>query len=93
MQQIVPVLQRDEAGLERPQQEERATQDHRRPQQHVNPDRRGEFELDQRGEPDNDQPEKEDDKDRRAVAGILGREVEEPQLGQAWRTRSGARRM
>src|SRR6266702_3092148 len=76
MQEIVPVLQRDEAGLQGPQQGDPATEDQRRPQHHVNPDRRGEFELDQGGEPDDDQPEKENDEHLRAVARILGREVE-----------------
>src|SRR5207249_2320509 len=35
-----------------------------------------EFELDHGGEPDNDQPEKENHKHLGAIAGILGREVE-----------------
>src|ERR1700687_115433 len=55
MQQIVSVLQGDQACLQGPQQEDAA---------------------DQGGEPDNDQPEKENHKPRRAIARILGREIE-----------------
>ena len=76
MQEIVPVLQRDEAGLQGPQQDDPAAEDQRRPQHHVNPDRRGEFELNQGGEPDDDQPEEEDHEHLRAVTRILGGEIE-----------------
>ena len=75
VQQVVLVLQRDERRLQRPQHHDRAAEDQRRPQHEMEPDRRREFDLDDGGEPDNDQPEKEDDENRRAVAGVLRRQI------------------
>jgi hypothetical protein len=73
---LVPVLQGDHGGLERPQHQDRAAKDQRRPKRHVNPDRRRKFQLDPDGEPDNEHSEEKDDEHRRPVAGILSREIE-----------------
>jgi len=76
VQQIVLVLQRDQPGLQRPQHQDRAAQDQRRPQHEMHPDRRREFDLDDRREANDDEPEKQDHEHRRTIAGILRRQIE-----------------
>ena len=70
------VLQRDQSGLEGPQHQIAPPRISGAQSSHVNPDRRRELHLDDRGETDDDHAEEKDDEDRRAVAGILRREVE-----------------
>src|SRR6516165_2582707 len=76
----MPVLQRDQPCLEWAQHRYCAAEDQRSPQQQMHPHRRGEPDLDHGGETDDDQAEEQDDKDRRAIAGILGREIETTDL-------------
>src|SRR6516162_957857 len=76
----MPVLQRDQPCLEWAQHRYCAAEDQRGPQQQMYPHRRGEPDLDHGGETDDDQAEEQDDKDRRAIAGILGREIETTDL-------------
>src|SRR5437868_4949444 len=70
------VLQRDEPGLERAKQQDRSGHGDREPERDVHPDRRRELDLDECREQHDDGAEDEDNKDRRTVAGILGRDIE-----------------
>ena len=76
MQQIVPVLQRDHARLQRPQEQHRAGEDQRCQHDEVHPDRRFEFDLHPGGEADGDRAEKENQEHRGTIARVLGREIE-----------------
>jgi hypothetical protein len=73
---MVAVLQRDQPCLEGPQHCHGAEEDQRRPQHEMDPDRRRECNLDDRGQTDNDKAEKQDDKNGGAVAGVLGGKIE-----------------
>jgi hypothetical protein len=55
---MVTVLQRDQTCFEGSQHEDRAADDERRPKDEMYPNRRGKFDLDQSGEPDDDQAQK-----------------------------------
>ena len=73
---MVAILQGDQARLERAQHRDRAAENERRPQHEMHPDRRREPELDHSSETDDDQAEKENHKDRGAIAGVLRRQIE-----------------
>ena len=77
---MVTVLQRDQPRLERAQHGYRAAEDQGRPQQQMHPERRRELDLDQSGETDNDEAEKQDYKDRRSVPRVLRRQIETTRL-------------
>ena len=81
MQQCAGIAARSGPALSGRNIDDRAAEDQRRPQHHDAPRCGGEKLISTHGgEPDDDHPEKEDDEDRRAVAGILGREVEPANL-------------
>lgn len=70
------ILQGDETGFQRPQQQDGATQRRRQPEHDVDPDRRFEFDLDQCGEQYDNGAEDENDENRWSIPGILRRNVQ-----------------
>jgi hypothetical protein len=70
------VLKRDHGRLERAQHEEGSAEDEGRPEERVEPKRRLELHLDDEGECYHHEAEDEDDEDGRAVAAVLGSQIE-----------------
>src|SRR5690242_18868235 len=72
----MPILHRDEPGLERPQHGDRAADHDGGPKDEMHPERRRKFDLDQDGEADDPGAEDQYDEDRGPVARILCGEIE-----------------
>ena len=78
----VPVLLRDQEGLERPQHGNRAGQDYRRPEDRVHPQGRRERNFEPERQSNDEKTENQNDEDRGAVATVMSGQVETADL--AW---------